>query len=279
MPDVPASVQALALKLDDRATDAQGLLAARPTSSPASPGKAGRYYFATDEGVVYRDNGTGWTALNRIPDASILEAHLAQSLLDLFIPVGTQLVYGGSVLPSGGRFLWADGSLVRQEDYPIAYNLMGHTYNGGVAPAVDGAGKPRFKLPDKRGRTAVGADNFGQGAASVLSAATPRARGNRSGLDRVSLALTEMPAHGHNVRDTGHGHAMNYNGLGNWLGDDQGAVTPYGSVTSGGPAVYRASKPTVASGTANIAQDSVGGSQSHQNMQPYEVDTWIVRVK
>jgi hypothetical protein len=41
-----------------------GLLSSRPTSSGGSPGKAGRLYYAGDEGVIYFDTGTGWIALN-----------------------------------------------------------------------------------------------------------------------------------------------------------------------------------------------------------------------
>src|SRR4051794_40571617 len=40
-----------------------GLLSARPTSTPGTPGIAGRRYYATDTGVEYRDTGTSWVAL------------------------------------------------------------------------------------------------------------------------------------------------------------------------------------------------------------------------
>src|SRR4051794_33091856 len=42
------------------AIDGQGTLAARPVSTVGSPGKRGRYYFATDTNQVFRDFGTGW---------------------------------------------------------------------------------------------------------------------------------------------------------------------------------------------------------------------------
>lgn len=56
-------IAALANALDAIiATDDAGVLASRPTSSGGSPGKRGRYYWATDVngGTLYRDNGTGW---------------------------------------------------------------------------------------------------------------------------------------------------------------------------------------------------------------------------
>lgn len=45
-----------------------GLFASRPTSTPASPGIAGRSYYATDLGLLLRDTGTGWVPVG--PDIS-----------------------------------------------------------------------------------------------------------------------------------------------------------------------------------------------------------------
>lgn len=55
----------LANSLDDHAKDvAQNTFANRPVSTPGSPGKAGRYFYATDTLLLYRDFGTGWKALS-----------------------------------------------------------------------------------------------------------------------------------------------------------------------------------------------------------------------
>jgi hypothetical protein len=58
--DGPAAFQALAVALDIAAIDDQGAFSARPVSSPAQPGIKGRYYWATDQAILYRDNGTGY---------------------------------------------------------------------------------------------------------------------------------------------------------------------------------------------------------------------------
>jgi hypothetical protein len=47
------------------AIDVQGTLAARPAA-----GTRGRYYFATDNGILYRDTGVAWVTLN--PPASAI---------------------------------------------------------------------------------------------------------------------------------------------------------------------------------------------------------------
>lgn len=63
-PNGPAQILALNNVLDPIvALDAQGTIANRPPSTPATPGVRGRYYFATDESILYRDNGTGWNAI------------------------------------------------------------------------------------------------------------------------------------------------------------------------------------------------------------------------
>lgn len=68
--DVPYWMNALAVALDGAAIDDQGILAARPVSSGGSPGIRGRYYMVKDDsdptqnGILWRDNGTGWDAVN-----------------------------------------------------------------------------------------------------------------------------------------------------------------------------------------------------------------------
>ena len=58
-PDGPTQIGALASQLDSlTASDSQGTLASRPTA-----GLRGRYYYATDADVLYRDDGTVWRAV------------------------------------------------------------------------------------------------------------------------------------------------------------------------------------------------------------------------
>jgi hypothetical protein len=61
--DGPDGFQKLAAALDDVAKDDQGPIASRPSSSPSTPGKKGRYYWAMDQAILYRDNGIGWDVI------------------------------------------------------------------------------------------------------------------------------------------------------------------------------------------------------------------------
>lgn len=57
--DPPAGMtqqQALASELDSKAAIfLHGPIASRPSSTPSSPGKAGRLYYATDTAILYYD--------------------------------------------------------------------------------------------------------------------------------------------------------------------------------------------------------------------------------
>jgi hypothetical protein len=75
--DVPRDMGYLAADLDNVAMDSQGLISARPVSTPGSPGKYGRYYFATDEGILYRDHGTGWNSVGALADRSVTSIKIA----------------------------------------------------------------------------------------------------------------------------------------------------------------------------------------------------------
>jgi hypothetical protein len=91
--DIDEGFEALRDDIDSIiATDDQGPFASRPVSTPANPGKAGRYYFATDRGdggLLYRDYGTGW------------------------IPIGPRRIVSGQVSAAGTLVSGTGFSVVR----------------------------------------------------------------------------------------------------------------------------------------------------------------------
>lgn len=67
---IDTTTQALAEKLRDEGVQfSQGVFASRPTSTPGSPGKTGRVYYATDTDQLFWDFGTGWKQMR--PDESV----------------------------------------------------------------------------------------------------------------------------------------------------------------------------------------------------------------
>ena len=170
--DAPHDISALALALDGGtgqpavAMDLQGLLNARP-----APGVPGRYYWATDQGTLYRDDGAAWRVLGPQPGSTMYAA-------------GTNY-YG---------WLLADGSAV-----PRGGANAGLFATIGVSQGA-GDGSTTFNVPDLLGRMAVGA---GQGAGL-----TNRANGAKGGEETHRLIVVEMPSHAHSLSDPGHAHSL-----------------------------------------------------------------------
>jgi hypothetical protein len=62
--DAPRDFASLVAALEIDVIYGQGTLAVRPISTAGSPGIAGRFYYATDNSILYYDFGTGWQPLN-----------------------------------------------------------------------------------------------------------------------------------------------------------------------------------------------------------------------
>lgn len=295
--DWPAIMRAALGQLDD-------LIASFIEDDPRpAAGVSGRFHRAAD-GTISFDTGGAWVevarmghALRHMPggddpldvDAPVGEgslrtlgtgarqaaagSHAAQhneggaDPIPGQVPIGCPIPYGGNVLPPGGAWAWADGSLIDKQVGgvdTIYFTRVGHAYNGGVDP---GSGKVR--LPDKRGRVSVGADNFGAGAAGRLPNSN-RLRGQNGGVDAVTLAASQIPAHAHPLNDPGHTH--------NGYCADQ-MDPPDGSTGKTGWAGGRFAGQWITTNGSNLSvNNNTGGGGSHSNMQPYEADNYIVRI-
>ena len=78
------------------------------------------------------------------------------------VPIGSLVSFAGTTLPNG--YLLCDGAEVPISSYPELFAVLGTTYNGSV-PLV---GIATFRLPDLRGRMAIGADNMNNGISVPL---------------------------------------------------------------------------------------------------------------
>lgn len=152
------------------------------------------------------------------------------STLSIVLPPGVMFPYGGATPPTG--FLICDGTAVSRTQYAALFSIVSTTYGSG-----DGA--TTFNLPDKRGRTSIGA---GTGAGL-----TNRTRGTKIGEENV---IAPLPSHTHS-----------YDGR-----EGVGVLTGPGGNGWGGLIIN--GKSTTAAGA---------GDGTHANMQPSEVDTWIIK--
>lgn len=250
------------------------------TDPRPAAGKSGRWHLNLASGVVSLDSGSSWVEIARV--ATTAEP-----------PLGIQVAYTGVTLPTDGRWAWADGGLLLQSAYPEYYALVGHAYNGGVDP-----GGGQFRKPDKRGRVSVGADQMPGGSAAGRLPNSSRAFGQNGGEERHLLAATEsgVPVHGHalagavasggshnhysvsqarNVPTTNYGWDQQGFGSGGYRGPatNGSADVSADSVTSTGGAHTHTDTFAVSNNTAAAA------AAAHNILQPYEVDTYIVKVK
>jgi microcystin-dependent protein len=146
---------------------------------------------------------------------------------------------------------WAncDGQLMPISQNTALFSLLGTTYGGN--------GTSNFALPNLSGSFAMGA---GQGAGLSL-----RSLGEIDGEATVSLLASEMPAHTHGLM----------------AGITPASTSPAGNVmaptAAGGGNVYHAPGPTAT--MASTAISPAGGSQPHENRQPYLALTFCIALQ
>ena len=157
--------------------------------------------------------------------------------------LGEIRMFGGNFAPVG----WAlcNGQLLAISQNDALFNLIGTTYGGD--------GQNTFALPDLRGRAPVH-----QGAGFVI--------GQSGGVENVTLAVGQMPAHNHQAAAAAGGNVVDpANAV--WSSDPGGntaayTIPPQGQATMNGAAI-----------------GSTGGSQPHDNMQPYLAVNYIISVE
>jgi microcystin-dependent protein len=171
-------------------------------------------------------NDAGFEFARSKPDDQILvyrqtaeigaESGLLRQTRDLFvgdlgIPLGAILPYAGPNPPDG--FLFCDGSEVQRIKFPELYDVIGTRYNGSTPLN----GLDTFRLPDLRGRFALGRHNMDNaqeiptitGAIIDAGGGVPvpsRIEGTEattlaasSGQSSVTLLQTNLPDHEHNL--------------------------------------------------------------------------------
>jgi microcystin-dependent protein len=142
---------------------------------------------------------------------------------------------------------WAmcNGQLLPINQNQALFSLLGTTYGGD--------GRVNFALPDLRGRVPI---HMGQG----------HTLGERGGEQAHTLSQSEMPTHVHLLQATNTDIAANRQAIptGNVLGPFNNFYNnPGGAVTTLSPSTIT----------------SVGGSQAHQNQQPFLTLTFCIALQ
>ena len=151
--------------------------------------------------------------------------------------VGEIRMFAGNFAPAGWMF--CEGQLLPISDYDTLFNLIGTTYGGD--------GQSTFALPDLRGRVPL---HFGNGFTLAET----------GGVESVTLTVAQIPAHNHAMLASD---------------DIPTQLNPQNNVTGQAAAkFYRFGNPSVTLSPSMIG--STGGSQPHNNFQPYLCVDFII---
>lgn len=151
--------------------------------------------------------------------------------------VGEIRMFAGNFAPAGWMF--CDGQLLPISEFTTLFNLIGTTYGGD--------GQSTFGLPDLRGRIPLH-----QGSGFTLA--------ETGGAETVTLTTQQIPAHNHAMLASD---------------DVPSASTPENNLTGQAAAkLYRTGAPSVF--LAASAVSPTGGSQPHENFQPYLCVDFII---
>lgn len=152
--------------------------------------------------------------------------------------VGEIRMFAGNFAPAGWMF--CAGQLLPISEYETLFNLIGTTYGGD--------GQSTFALPDLQGRVPI---HFGNGF--VLA--------ETGGVENVTLTVSQIPAHSHAMLAS--------------LTSAQNPQ-PQNGVVAQGPTVQAYITDTGQVPLSTNAVTSVGGSQPHNNFQPYLCVSFII---
>lgn len=159
--------------------------------------------------------------------------------------VGECRIFAGSFAPAG--WMMCAGQLLPISEYETLFNLIGTTYGG------DGAST--FGLPDLQGCVPI---HQGAGPGSVNFTLA-----ERGGVESVTLTTNQIPIHNHALL------ASNSNGSSAFVQNNVLAAAP-------STQAYVKTNPTIDTPLKSASVSNAGGSQPHENLQPYLTMTWII---
>jgi microcystin-dependent protein len=155
--------------------------------------------------------------------------------------IGSIILFAGNFAPRGWAF--CNGQILSIAQNTALFSILGTTYGGN--------GQTTFALPDLRGRAALSA---GQGPGL-----SNRSLGENGGAEATTLTAAEMPAHTHAQPASNADQSTNRPG---------GAVPARGGVYAG-----------EGDGSQLDPVSATGGSQPHNNMQPYLTLNYIIALE
>lgn len=184
-------------------------------------------------------------------------------------------LFGGNYAPQNWAYCW--GQLLAINEYTALFSLLGTNFGGD--------GRTTFGVPDLRGRVPIG-NGSGPGR-------TPRVIGQAGGYEHVTLAVQQMPAHGHGSTSEITGDVTTtlrcYNGQATAttprnavLAQQDASVDPKADVyekTQANANMDASAITTQHDLAVNVTIQNAGGSQGHENMPPWQCLNYIIALQ
>ena len=158
--------------------------------------------------------------------------------------VGEIRMFGGNFAPSG--WMLCQGQLLPISEYETLFNLIGTTYGGD--------GQETFALPDLQGRLPIHQGTNPKGGSTYVLA-------QQGGAETVTLTTQQIPIHNHTMVASG---------------DQADQITGKSGVVAAPPSLsmYFTAPPDTSLNSNTMTP--VGGSQPHDNFQPYLCIDFII---
>lgn len=185
-----------------------------------------------------------------LPQDAVPKAYVDAGLAAIAaVPPGTMSAFAGSTVPLG--WVICDGRALSTVTFPALFSSIGYTHGGSGST---------FNVPDLRGRSPMGMDDFGgslssAGPANRVTSVQADVLGGSLGTETHTLTSAEMPAHTHGYTDR------------------------YFASGSGGALTGVTSPSTTTNTFATFAgtTDSSGTGGAHNNMQPSIAMLYIIK--
>ena len=165
------------------------------------------------------------------------------------LPIGAIIEWDSDLIPE--NWLLLNGQAVSRTVYSELFAIYGTTYGAGN-------GSTTFNLPDRRTRVAVGRDANDEDFAAL---------GTTGGEKEHTLTVDEMPSHVHNFERQ------------QWFSSDIAVSDNTGSIYSWKTTTGGSTSQSYTSSNYPGRYGYTGGSQPHNNLQPYIVTNFIVKAK
>lgn len=160
--------------------------------------------------------------------------------------VGEIRMFAGNFAPNGWMF--CEGQTLPISENEVLFQLIGTTYGGD--------GQSTFNLPNLASRVPIHMGTGPDGTTYQL--------GEMAGVEEVTLTVQQIPSHSHAM--------LCNNGDGNKIADPQNTyasttdLTQYSTLGSDGSQM----------GNPALLSDGSGGSQPHENIQPFLCINFII---